>query len=291
MTDESIRVPRETENDDANRYRRPRQPVKVRRPRRWAAALQAAGRGALVLGAGAVLIGGVYVAYRFAVASPLVTLASLETVEVEWAEHVSVEAVRENFAVDVGHTVFAVPLEERRQSLESIAWVESATLQRVLPNRLRVYLHERTPVAFLRRGNSLALIDGYGVILPLPEGASYSFPVLTGVSPALPAEQRRARMEIFREFLTELDGGEKSYSAQIAEIDLSDPNNLRATVESDGGALLLYFGRGRYREKFETYLEHRALWRASTEPVHAVDLRYRGQIVLNPDGPAGKATP
>jgi hypothetical protein len=39
---------------------------------------------------------------------------------------------------------------ERREALETLPWVEQAHVQRVLPNRIRVEITERTPVAFLR---------------------------------------------------------------------------------------------------------------------------------------------
>ena len=45
-------------------------------------------------------------------------------------------------------------------SLESIPWVQEATVERALPDRIRVELTERAPVAFLRTGNELQLVDG-----------------------------------------------------------------------------------------------------------------------------------
>ena len=66
-------------------------------------------------------------------------------------------------------------------------------------------------------------------------------------------------------------------------MDASDPEDLRATLTEAHSALRLHFGRDRYQEKFESFLEHRGLWQKSGEPVRSVDLRYRGQIVLNPD--------
>ena len=102
----------------------------------------------------------------------------------------------------------------------------------------------------------------------------------------LTVEERRSRVELFLEFIADLDQNGNSYSAQISELDLSDADDLRASVADGDGAVYLHFGRGRYQEKFETYLEHRRLWQASGETVRAVDLRYRGQIVLNPEGAA-----
>lgn len=272
---------REGEND-ATRYRRPRRPVEVRRRARWKVVLRFTPH--LLLGLlGVMVVGGAGLfAYRYGANAVVFRVPDLEAVGVANAEHVAVAAVRERFAEDVSRSVFSVPLEERRRRLEEILWVETATVQRLLPNRLQVYLRERTPVAFLRKRHGLWLVDRHGVVLPPPESASYSFPVLSGLSERLAAEERRARVGLYLEFLEDLDRGGKDHSSQISELDLSDPDNLRATVTHEEGAVQLHFGRSRYQEKFMTYLEHRALWRKSGDTVHGVDLRYRGQIVLNP---------
>jgi len=53
---------------------------------------------------------------------------------------------------DIGRNIFFVPLAQRQQQLEQIPWVESASVMRFVPNRLRIEIHERTPVAFARIG-------------------------------------------------------------------------------------------------------------------------------------------
>ena len=41
---------------------------------------------------------------------------------------------------------------ENRGFPRKIPWVESASVMRFVPNRLKVEIHERTPVAFARAG-------------------------------------------------------------------------------------------------------------------------------------------
>lgn len=279
------------DNDDAARYRRPRQPVEIRRRAPWKQALKTAAQVFLVVVTVVAVGGGSYLVYRFATRAVIFRVANLEAVEVANADHVLVDAVREQFAADVGRSVFAVPLGTRRQSLEALPWVEAAVVQRVLPNRLRASIRERVPVAFLRQGQSLSLIDRQGVVLPMPEGASYTFPVINGGPETLSAGDRQARVQLYMDFVADLDRDEKHYSSQLSEIDLSDPEDIRASVTEADGAVWLHFGRGRYQEKFSAYLEHRPLWQQSGEVVRSVDLRYRGQIVLNPDQAAGERHP
>jgi cell division protein FtsQ len=271
------------DKDDATRYRRPRRPVEVRRRNRWKQGFFLGLRVLSVLLAVAALSAGAYSVYQTAVAAEVFRLESLEQVAVVSNQHVEAETIRDRFRGDVERPVFSISLAERRQTLEEIPWVESATVRRVFPDRLRVHIRERTPVAFLRQGSRLWLVDRYGVLLTPPEGASYSLPVLSGLSQDLPQPERQKRVELYREFVEALDRDGKGYSQQISEIDLSAPENLRVGVPAEGGVVYLLFGRDRYQEKFETYLEHRSLWQQSGEVVRAVDLRYRGQIVLNPD--------
>jgi cell division protein FtsQ len=213
----------------------------------------------------------------------LFRLKTAEEIEILQARHVSPEAVRERFAVDVGRSLFWVPLGKRRRAVEEIPWVESAAVERILPDKLRVFLIERTPVAFLRQGNFLWLIDAEGVLLPVPEGGDYNFPVVAGIPDSFSREQRAVRVKLYLDLLEEVDAGGKAHSAQISEVDVSDMEDVSVVVADPVGTVRVHFGRGRYGEKFESFLEHRPLWQKRGEEVQSVDLRYRGQIVLNPD--------
>lgn len=227
-----------------------------------------------------------YVGHDYGLSARRFRLSGASAVELENIRYASPGVVRAGFAEDAGRSIFAISLEERRQALEEIPWVATARVLRIWPNRLRVVIDERTPIAFLRQGKDLMLVDAAGVVLERPAGATFTFPVLTGFPPGLTREQRQERLQIYLEFLRDLDAGATPRSAGISEVDLADSDNLCATVTEKGQAVVLYFGRDRYREKYEAYLEHRALWQKSGEPVQVVDLRYRGQLVLNPSLPA-----
>lgn len=275
----------ELAGEQPTRYLRPQRRPEVRRREVWRQLLYWTPR-LLLGGAVAVAVGWtLYHSYAYARTGALFRLASAEAVEVVNARYASSAVLRELFAGDAGRSVFWVPLEERRRAVEQIPWVGAARVQRILPHRVRVVVEERTPVAFLRQGNELLLVDATGVLLERPEGASFTFPVVTGLAPGMTLEERRTRLQLYLEFLRALDAGDQSYGVDVSEVDLADPDNVRATVTESGQAVLLHFGRDRYREKYEAYRQHRALWQKSGETVHAVDLRYRGQLVLNPDTP------
>ncbi len=186
------------------------------------------------------------------------------------------------FGEDVGRNIFFVPLGERRRQLEQIPWVEHATVMRLLPDQIRVELVERQPVAFARQGHDFGLVDANGVLLSMPAAAMakhhYSFPTITGIDAGDSLTARRTRMAVYLRLLGELDGNGQKLSEQISEIDLTDQEDARVTMQDD--TTLLHFGNERFLERYERYKAHIAEWRQQYPKLTAVDLRYEQQVVL-----------
>lgn len=197
------------------------------------------------------------------------------------------------FGEDIGRNVFFVPLAERRKELETIPWVRQATVMRFLPNRLSVSVVERTPVAFVREGSRIQLADADGVILDMPPAMMarhhYSFPVLTGINEHDSLAARRARMTLYLKFISELDAGGQHQSAQISEIDLSDPEDLRATMPEQGADILAHFGQDHFAQRLGVYKSRIASWRQQYPRLMGVDLRYDNEVPLEM-APATPAT-
>src|SRR5260370_38224624 len=142
---------------------------------------------------------------RFLLYSPSMLLLKPDQIEVNGNRIVTREAVLQQFVHDRSRSVLRVPLDARQSQLEQIPWVESASVQRILPNRLRIELTERPPVAFARNGNQLGLIDAHGVVLDRPRGEELHFPIVTGVSEELSRDQREKRMQTYQEFIKDVD--------------------------------------------------------------------------------------
>lgn len=285
-------LPAEIIGDDEPRYLRRQKPVEVRKKnfgRRlresWRVWLK---RAALAAAAGAVL----FAIARFFLFSPAVILAAPEQVEVMGNHFVPRETVVNLFAPDQGRSVLRVPLEERRQALERIAWVDEARVLRILPNRIRVDLVERRPVAFLRSGGDLALVDASGVILERPAQGDFHFPVVIGIAEAMPRPERERRMKMFVDFMDETEKVRAGANEHLSEADLSDAADLRATLaglpdvaaSAEGPqAVLVHFGSSDFGGKFRLLLENYPQWSAAAGRVESIDLRFRGQVVVNPE--------
>ncbi len=290
--------------EDEPRYLRRQKPLEIKRRKFGKQAWRFYLRVALGILMGAAGIFVVYQTVHFLLYSPRFQLADLEQIEVAGTQHVTRAAVLEKFAADQGRSVLLAPLDERRRSLEEIAWVEQATCQRILPDRIRVEIVERHPVAFLRLATDLALIDAYGVILERPLQGEFRFPVVTGISEATPREERERRMQLYVEFLKEVELARPGSTEQVSEVDLSESTDVRATLAGLpelgnpmlGGqaSVLVHFGSGGYLDKFRVFLENIGQWRAAAGRVESVDLRFERQVVVNPEtvpGPAANAAP
>ena len=188
------------------------------------------------------------------------------------------------FGEDIGRNIFYVDLAERRRQLEEIPWVERATVMRLLPDRIRVDVVERQPVAFTRHGQQIGLVDASGVLLTMPASTMaqhhYSFPVLTGIDPRDPSPSRKARMALYQRLLAELDANGQHISEQVSEIDLTDPEDARVFMPEQGGDILAHFGEDHFLERYQRYKAHIAEWRQQYPRLAAVDLRYDQQVVL-----------
>ena len=201
---------------------------------------------------------------------------------------VSREAVLQQFARDRNHSVIRIPLDARRSALEELPWVETASVQRILPNRIRVEITERTPIAFLRNGTELALIDGHGVILDRPRGENFQFPIVTGLSENMARDERGRRVQTCQEFLRDIDMVRGGSSDRVSEVDLANPRDLRVVMTgiaapNDSQVVSIQFGQNDFAGKYRMVVDNFAQWQASNGHVRSIDLQYSRQVILNTD--------
>ena len=275
-------------SDDEPRYLRRQKPVEIRRKKLGGRGWPFYRRILVFTAACAVLAVSVSYGTRFLLYSPAVLLLKPDQIEVVGNHVVSREAVLQQFVQDRNHSVLRISLDARRSQLEQLPWVESASVERVLPNRIRVELTERAPIAFARIGSELALIDGHGVILDRPRDEDLHFPIVTGVSEDLPREQREKRMQLYQEFLKDIELVRGGSSQNVSEVDLSNPKDLRVVMTglasaTDSQAVTVHFGSADFSSKYKMLVDNFSQWQANAGKVQSIDLQYSRQVVVNPD--------
>jgi len=279
--------PELVENDEP-RYLRRQKPVEIRRKKFGGKNLsryRTIFNIVLISAAGGAVT---YVAGNFLLHSPKVLLLKPEQVEVTGNHIVSREAVLAPFYKDRGHSVLRIPLDTRRADVEKISWVQSASVQRILPNRIRIDISERTPVAFVRNGSEIALIDEFGKMLDRPRGEDFHFPIVTGLADTMTDADRQKRVQTFQEFLKDADLVRPGSSDHVSEIDLGNPRDLRVVMAGFPGAnatqaVTIHFGSSEFTGKYRMLVDNFAQWQSNAGCVQSVDLQYARQVVLNPD--------
>jgi cell division protein FtsQ len=254
--------------------------------------------GKIAASCGLVLVAGMSIAGLLWVRSYLLhdahfVVPDSESIQIAGNSHLTRAQLLSVFGEDVDRNIFTIPLDARRAELQSLPWVEHATVMRLLPNRVRVAIVERTPVAFVRQGTRIGLVDTSGALFDLPgpdmeeargrvaaEVPHYSFPVLTGISAEDPLSVRAARMKIYLGFIAALDATGEGIPHKLSEVDLSNPEDVKAIIPDGGTDILVHFGEEKFLERYHQYQAHLAEWRAQYPKLASVDMRYEQQVVL-----------
>jgi cell division protein FtsQ len=237
-----------------------------------------------------------------------------EQIEVTGNHNVNRAGIFQIFAADRGKSVLRIPLDRRRQQIEKIAWVEQAVVRRALPNHIEIQITERTPVAFLRDGNDLSMVDAHGVILDRPLSGDFHFPVITGINESMQPDDRDRRVQLYSGFAQQIQSAQPGALDQVSEVDLSDEHDVRATITGltaaavppptdgtgtpqastdasvsaapSGAPILVHFGDGDFAGKFQMLNDNIAQWQATAGSIRSVDLRFGREAVVDADIPA-----
>lgn len=202
---------------------------------------------------------------------------------IDGVQHASRAAVTGVFANDFGRSLYEVPVAERRRHLLAVNWVKQAAVLRVWPNRIRVRIEERTPVAFVQLegagGSShAAMIDFEGVVLERQIAEVYKLPVLTGIRESHNEDERKRRVRRMMKLVEEMGGAME----KISEIDAADAENLKVTQKIDGRAVVLILGNRGFRDRMNNFEDnypeiHKRMPEATT-----FDLRLDDRITVVP---------
>jgi cell division protein FtsQ len=90
-------------------------------------------------------------------------------------------------------------------------------------------------------------------------------------------------MKIYNDLVSQLDAGGAHYSQELSEVDLSDAEDVKVLPSDPQGEVLVHLGSSNYLERYKVYVSHVREWRQQFDKLESVDLRYDGQIIVNPD--------
>jgi cell division protein FtsQ len=214
---------------------------------------------------------------QYALSSPRFTLSASrkDALDIQGMTNGSGAKVRRVFGADSGHSVFAVPLAERRRRLLAIDWVEDASVSRIWPDRLLVRIRERRPVAFVLLRSGPLLVDAAGVLLEPPPLARFEFPVLRGAPEDEPEKARAERVAAFQRFQADMG----DLAKDVSEVNVADPGDLSILARVDGRVFELFMGGGDFARRYRSFLTHYSEIQKGSPDVGTFDLRSDGYIL------------
>lgn len=204
--------------------------------------------------------------------------------QIEGLHYANREAVQGVFEGDLGRSVYLLPVKQRRLELMGIPWVKDATVSRLWPNRVSVRVQERKPLAFVKRrgGAEATLIDGDGVLMDAPPTWRFELPVVEGVGPDVNEEERKERMHRVEKLLKDLAEQVK----QVAEIDVSERDNLKVIQELKGRAVTLVLGKSNFRLRYLNFMSLSGDLLQRLPNAVTFDLRLEDQVTAAADANA-----
>ena len=121
---------------------------------------------------------------------------------------------------------------------------------------------------------------------------SFDFPVLYGLEAIHSIDDRRARIDLYREFMRQLGDEAPRAGWMISEVYLADAEDLKALLINGQQTVQVHFGQKDFLPRFRSFLALLPEIQKSNDKIDSVDLRYRNQIVVDPmtSGPASKPT-
>jgi cell division protein FtsQ len=198
------------------------------------------------------------------------------TLDIIGSAHASRRQIEQVFRDDLGQSIYLLPLADRRATLRTVDWVKDAAVARIWPNRILVRITERKPVAFVTLASSrYGLIDEDGVILP-PVPGRFHLPVLKGVRSSTPVPERRDRVRRMMRMMQDLG----SMADRIAEVDVTDRNNIKVTQPYEGRMVTLQLGDQNFGLRYKNFLGHYAEIREKMPDATTLDLRLEDRITV-----------
>jgi cell division protein FtsQ len=185
--------------------------------------------------------------------------------------------LRAAIGVNKGDPILGFSVEMARQRVETLSWVEHATIERRLPGTLVVFLQERRPFAIWQNQGKFALIDRAGQLVANQNVAEFrQLPLVVG--PGAPAgaatliDALTDRPELQKRVIAAVRVGERRWNLRLnngADVMLPEGHEVPALDRL-----------------LQLQQEHALLDR----PLAAIDMRLADRLVLRPRADAAAET-
>ena len=185
----------------------------------------------------------VFVAYRAAASA---SFFEIRTVETKGAARASIKDIQAVVRRDVAETgVWRADLEQLSTHLESLPWVRTAVVTRVLPDGIRVRVTEREPKAVVRNAaGRFVWVDDDAVYLgemsPTDQMPAFFLRGWNEDNSASARTENRERIGKFLELQREWEA--QGLSERVSEVNLQDLRDVRVQLAGDDSQIEVRLG-------------------------------------------------
>lgn len=165
----------------------------------------------------------------------------LDRVFIEGESPEATTAIQRAVQLQAGQAMTSIDLDAVRQRVESVGWVKSARIVRLLPNTLIVHVTEHDRLAVWQMAGQSHVIDGHGKVIPGADAGRYpALPLVVGkgaeqaAAEILPLVAQRPRLMSRVEALVRVD--ERRWDLRLKDgslIQLPATNQDAALIQLD----------------------------------------------------------
>jgi cell division protein FtsQ len=187
-----------------------------------------------------------------------------------------------------GANMVTVDLEASRRKLLNSPWVADASIRRIFPGTLEVWITERQPMGIGRIRDDLYLIDETGTIIEEfgPNYKEFDLPIIDGLAAARRAGSTlvdEGRAALASQLLAELQK-RPGLAKRVSQIDVTDVRDAVVILKDD--TALLRVGDERFVDRIQAYLDLVPALRERVPEIDYVDLRFDERVYVRPQASA-----
>lgn len=196
------------------------------------------------------------IGYRTVTASSFFDFQAVAIRGVSRAPRGKIEQIVKTNTVKTG--VWYADTDLIKKEVEKFRYVKSASVSRVLPNKIRVVVNERTPVAAVRIEGNDYWVDQDALVLSRVSArdARMKFTMFGWDESDSPEAQElnKKRVELFAALKKEWE--EFDLASRVSAIDLSDLKEPRAIVSDSGENVTIFLGRQDFGKSLKEGIEN-----------------------------------